>query len=62
MMIKRRREAPAAEYPITDCALVWVSVHGPESFIYTHKPRASRKAREDILSKCTQREIKFNNV
>lgn len=42
---KRRREAPAAEHPIADCALVWASVHGPEPLIYTHRPRTSRTAR-----------------
>lgn len=47
---ERKREAPTAEHPITDCALVWASVHGPEPLIYTHRPRASRLAWPDILS------------
>lgn len=44
---KRMREAPAA-YPLTVCALVWASVHGPEPHIYTHRPRASRTDWPDV--------------
>lgn len=33
------------------CALVWASVHGPETLIYTHRSRASRSARTQARSK-----------
>lgn len=46
---KGSREASATEHPITEWALVWVSIHGPEPLIYTHKPRASKTAWADIL-------------
>lgn len=42
---KRKSVAQTTEHPITDGALVWVSIHGPEALIYTLKPKASRKVR-----------------
>lgn len=42
---KRKSVAQTTEHPITDGALVWVSIHGPEALIYTLKPKASRRVR-----------------
>lgn len=40
---KRKSVAQTTEPPITDGALVSVSIHGPEALIYTLKPKASRR-------------------
>ena len=50
---ERKRETPAAEYPITECAIVWASVHGPEPLIYTHRSGASRTDWPDFCEQVT---------
>lgn len=40
---KRKSLVQTTEHPITDAALVWVSIHGPEALSYTLKTKASRK-------------------